>query len=90
MIFFLSFLLFGIACILFNLLGVQQLTDLQRGEFTSLRFWTTAKGNPMIFNPSKIDCNQWTQIVKQVNMKFAVFRVENTSGFTLGLTKYFA
>ena len=80
-----------------------QILQEKQQEFTSLKFglfihiglatytneeWASGKEDPMIFNPSKLDCNQWAQIAREANMKYAVLTVKHTSGFSLWPTQY--
>lgn len=77
------------------------LTQLQQ-EFVDLRFgmfihfniptfmdddWADPDASPSIFNPAKLDCNQWAKTAKEANMTYGCLTTKHHSGFCIWDTK---
>ena len=45
--------------------------------------WATGKEDPLIFNPSSLDCEQWADAAVSANMKYAILTVKHTGGWCL-------
>jgi len=69
-----------------------------RKEFNQLKFgmfihfnmgtfhekeWVEPGQDPMSFNPTKLDCNQWADAAKSAHMKYAVLTTKHHDGFCL-------
>ena len=69
-----------------------------RSDFTKLKFgmfihynmgtyhekeWVEPGKDPMTFNPTKLDCNQWAKAAKSAGMKYAVLTTKHHDGFCL-------
>lgn len=80
---------------------VKSLPDLQQ-EFINLRFgmfihfniptfmsddWADPDASPSIFNPRKLDCNQWAKTAKEANMTYGCLTTKHHSGFCVWDTK---
>lgn len=80
---------------------VKSLPDLQQ-EFINLRFgmfihfniptfmsddWADPDASPSIFNPRKLDCNQWAKTAKEANMTYGCLTTKHHSGFCIWDTK---
>lgn len=80
---------------------VKSLPDLQQ-EFINLRFgmfihfniptfmsddWADPDASPLIFNPRKLDCNQWAKTAKEANMTYGCLTTKHHSGFCIWDTK---
>lgn len=80
---------------------VKSLPDLQQ-EFINLRFgmfihfniptfmsddWADPDTSPSIFNPRKLDCNQWAKTAKEANMTYGCLTTKHHSGFCIWDTK---
>lgn len=80
---------------------VKSLPDLQQ-EFINLRFgmfihfniptfmsddWADPDASPSIFNPQKLDCNQWAKTAKEANMTYGCLTTKHHSGFCIWDTK---
>lgn len=80
---------------------VKSLPDLQQ-EFINLRFgmfihfniptfmsddWADPDASPSIFNPRKLDCNQWAKTAKEANMSYGCLTTKHHSGFCIWDTK---
>jgi alpha-L-fucosidase len=70
----------------------------ERKDFNKLRFgmfihfnmgtfhekeWVEPGQDPLSFNPSKLDCNQWADAAKSAGMKYAVLTTKHHDGFCL-------
>lgn len=70
----------------------------QENEFTAFvhfgvntftgREWGTGFENPDIFNPRKLDTDQWCRAIKETGMKMVVFGAKHHDGFCLWQTRY--
>ena len=82
-------------------LSAQNLVDLQQ-KFVDLRFgmfihyniptympddWADPDASPAIFNPAKLDCNQWAAAAKLANMSYGCLTTKHHSGFCIWDTK---
>lgn len=80
---------------------VKSLPDFQQ-EFINLRFgmfihfniptfmsddWADPDASPSIFNPRKLDCNQWAKTAKEANMTYGCLTTKHHSGFCIWDTK---
>lgn len=54
--------------------------------FTGLE-WGTGKEDPAIFNPKKLDCEQWAKAIKAAGMKGMVLTAKHHDGFCLWQTE---
>jgi alpha-L-fucosidase len=50
--------------------------------------WATGKEDPLIFNPSNMDCEQWADAAVSANMKYAILTVKHTGGWCLWDSDY--
>ena len=79
----------------------KSLLQLQQ-EFVNLRFgmfihfniptfmdddWADPDASPAIFNPKKLDCNQWAKTAKEANMTYGCLTTKHHSGFCIWDTK---
>jgi alpha-L-fucosidase len=80
-----------------TLLGEKQakFLDWRFGMFISFnmatfvnREWATGYENPLLFNPTKLDCDQWAKAAKSAGMKYAILTVKHTGGWCLWKSKY--
>ena len=55
--------------------------------FTNLE-WGEGQENPINFNPTNLDCNQWARIAKNAGMKGLILTVKHHDGFALYPSKY--
>lgn len=49
--------------------------------------WPDPEASPTIFNPKKLDCNQWAQAAKSANMSYGCLTTKHHSGFCIWDTK---
>jgi len=81
--------------------GQKSLQELQQ-EFVNLRFgmfihfniptfmdddWADPEASPAIFNPQKLDCNQWAKTAKDANMAYGCLTTKHHSGFCIWETQ---
>ncbi|MCK9640028.1 MAG: alpha-L-fucosidase [Prolixibacteraceae bacterium] len=57
------------------------------GTFVN-REWATGYEDPLVFNPRKLNCNQWAKAAKTAGMRYAVLTVKHTGGWCLWDSKY--
>ena len=50
--------------------------------------WATGYEDPLLFNPSKLDCGQWADVIKSAGMNYAILTVKHTGGWCLWDSKY--
>ncbi len=94
-------LIFSLFFILSGYCQVKSLPDLQQ-EFINMRFgmfihfniptfmsddWADPDASPSIFNPQKLDCNQWAKTAKEANMAYGCLTTKHHSGFCIWDTK---
>jgi alpha-L-fucosidase len=49
--------------------------------------WADPEASPLIFNPTKLDCNQWAAAAKAANMSYGCLTTKHHSGFCIWDTK---
>jgi len=79
----------------------RSLAELQQ-EFVNLRFgmfihfniptfldqdWADPEASPAIFNPGKLNCDQWAKAAKSANMSYGCLTTKHHSGFAIWNTK---
>lgn len=72
----------------------QQFIDLRFGMFIHFNIptfmdydWPDPDASPQIFNPTKLDCNQWARAAKAANMSYGCLTTKHHSGFCIWDTK---
>ena len=50
--------------------------------------WADPKLSPNVFNPHKIDCNQWCRILKMAGFKSIILTAKHCDGFCIWQSKY--
>jgi len=50
--------------------------------------WATGYEDPLLFNPTKLDCEQWVSVAKSAGMNYAVLTTKHTCGWCLWDSKY--
>ncbi|CAN5826253.1 alpha-L-fucosidase [soil metagenome] len=78
-----------------NLHQLQQaFVDLRFGMFIHFNIptymnqdWPDPEASPALFNPTKLDCNQWAAAAKSANMSYGCLTTKHHSGFCIWDTK---
>jgi alpha-L-fucosidase len=72
----------------------QKFIDLRFGMFIHFNIptfmdedWADPDASPSIFNPTKLDCNQWAKAAKAANMSYGCLTTKHHSGFCIWDTK---
>lgn len=72
----------------------QEFVDLRFGMFIHFNIptfmsddWADPDASPSIFNPKKLDCNQWAKTAKEANMTYGCLTTKHHSGFCIWDTK---
>lgn len=72
----------------------QQFVDLRFGMFIHFNIptymnqdWADPMASPAIFNPTKLDCDQWAKAAKSANMTYGCITTKHHSGFCIWDTK---
>ncbi|MDB5007209.1 MAG: Alpha-L-fucosidase [Mucilaginibacter sp.] len=72
----------------------QQFVDLRFGMFIHFNIptymnqdWPDPEASPSIFNPSKLNCDQWAKAAKSANMSYGCLTTKHHSGFCIWDTK---
>lgn len=72
----------------------QQFVDLKFGMFIHFNIptfmsddWADPDASPAIFNPVKLDCNQWAEAAKAAKMRYGCLTTKHHSGFCIWDTK---
>jgi alpha-L-fucosidase len=72
----------------------QQFVDLRFGMFIHFNIptymnqdWADPEASPAIFNPTKLDCDQWAKAAKSANMTYGCLTTKHHSGFCIWDTK---
>ena len=72
----------------------QQFIDLRFGMFIHFNIatyanqdWPDPNLSPTVFNPTKLDCNQWAKAAKSANMTYGCITTKHHSGFCIWDTK---
>lgn len=72
----------------------QQFVDLKFGMFIHFNIptfmdddWADPDAGPAIFNPVKLDCNQWAEAAKSAKMRYGCLTTKHHSGFCIWDTK---
>ena len=72
----------------------QDFVDLRFGMFVHYNIptytdadWPDPQASPGIFNPKKLDCNQWAKAAKSANMTYGCLTTKHHSGFAIWDTK---
>jgi alpha-L-fucosidase len=72
----------------------QNFVDLRFGMFIHFNIptymnqdWADPEASPSIFNPTKLDCDQWAKAAKSANMSYGCLTTKHHSGFCIWDTK---
>lgn len=72
----------------------QQFVDLKFGMFIHFNIptfmsddWADPDASPAIFNPVKLDCNQWAEAAKAAKMRYGCLTTNITAVFVYGIRK---
>ncbi len=72
----------------------QQFVDLRFGMFVHFNIptymnqdWPDPEASPAIFNPTKLNCDQWAKAAKSANMSYGCLTTKHHSGFCIWDTK---
>lgn len=62
----------------------------EMGTYTEDEGWSNKEHTaPWVFNPTKMQCNQWADAAKSAGMTFAILTTRHHYGFSLWPTKYY-
>jgi alpha-L-fucosidase len=50
--------------------------------------WSTGKEDPIIFNPTQLNCEQWADAAAAAGMKYAILTIKHTGGWCLWNSAY--
>ncbi len=50
--------------------------------------WSDGKEDPLIFNPTNLDCEQWADAAAAAKMKYAILTIKHTGGWCLWNSSY--
>ena len=50
--------------------------------------WATGNEDPLLFNPTQLDCNQWADAAISAGMKYGILTVKHTEGYPLWNSAY--
>ena len=50
--------------------------------------WANGHEDPLIFNPVRLDCEQWARVINSAGMNYATLTVKHTCGWCLWDSKY--
>lgn len=72
----------------------QEFVDLRFGMFIHFNIptfmdhdWADPEASPSIFNPTKLNCDQWAKAAKSANMSYGCLTTKHHSGFAIWDTK---
>jgi alpha-L-fucosidase len=72
----------------------QQFVDLRFGMFIHFNIptfmnadWPDPEASPVVFNPLKLDCDQWAKAARSANMSYGCLTTKHHSGFCIWDTK---
>lgn len=72
----------------------QEFVDLRFGMFIHFNIptfmdhdWADPEASPSIFNPAKLNCDQWAKAAKSANMSYGCLTTKHHSGFAIWDTK---
>jgi len=72
----------------------QDFIDLRFGMFIHYNIptymnqdWADPEASPALFNPKKLDCQQWADAAKSANMTYGCLTTKHHSGFAIWNTK---
>src|SRR3954469_15182532 len=72
----------------------QEFVDLRFGMFIHFNIptfmdhdWADPEAPPSLFNPTKLNCDQWAKAAKSANMSYGCLTTKHHSGFAIWNTK---
>src|SRR5258708_9045850 len=72
----------------------QDFVDLRFGMFIHFKIstfmdqdWVDPEALPAVFNPTKLNCDQWAKAAKSANMSYGCLTTKHHSGFAIWNTK---
>jgi alpha-L-fucosidase len=72
----------------------QEFVDLRFGMFIHFNIptymdhdWADPEASPSLFNPTKLDCDQWAKAARSANMTYGCLTTKHHSGFAIWNTK---
>lgn len=72
----------------------QEFVDLRFGMFIHFNIptfmdhdWADPQASPLLFNPTKLNCDQWAKAAKSANMAYGCLTTKHHSGFAIWDTK---